>query len=76
MGITEEESTLTENKRSILDEYSNKVFKLVVLIVPIFFMCGNATMTIMYYMGKYPDVNDASMWVSNSIDVCFLLIGI
>ena len=76
MGITEEKSTLVDEKRSILDEYSNKVFKLVVLIVPIFFMCGNATMTIMYYMGKYPDVNDASMWVSNSIDVCYLLIGI
>ena len=76
MGITEEESTLTENKRSILDEYSNKVFKLVVLIVPIFFMCGNATMTIMYYMGKYSNVNIASMWFSNSIDICFLIVGI
>ena len=57
---------ITDNKKdvldsSLLDEYSNKIFRLVVLIVPFFFICGNAAMTIMHYMGMYTGLNDIAM---------------
>ncbi|MBR5338000.1 MAG: response regulator [Lachnospiraceae bacterium] len=61
---------------SVLDEYSNKVFKLVLLIVPIFFICGNITMTILHYNGSYPDINDIALWCANTVDVCYMAIAI
>lgn len=61
---------------SLLDEYSNKVFKLVVLIVPIFFLGGNTTMTILHYTGQYPAVEDVAMWISNAIDIFYLCVSI
>ncbi len=71
MGSFEE----NENS-SLLDQYSNKVFKLVVMIVPIFFIGGNSAMTILHSMGMYPAINDVAMWVSNSIDIGFIITGI
>ena len=61
---------------SILDQYSNKVFRLVVLIVPVFFLCGNGAMTIMHYLGMYDAVNDIAMWISNAIDISFMGVSI
>ncbi len=65
-----------DQNSSLLDEYSNKIFRLVVLIVPFFFICGNATMTILHYTGLYPDLNDFAMWISNAIDISYMGIGI
>ncbi|MBO4396870.1 MAG: response regulator [Eubacterium sp.] len=61
---------------SVLDEYSNKVFKLVVLIVPFFFICGNTAMTVLHYMGLYPAVQDVAMWCSNAIDIIYVIIAV
>ena len=70
------ETTKDGQTRSVLDGYSNKVFRLVVLIVPIFFLCGNGTMTTLYYLGMYPAVNGVAMWCSNAVDILYMLIAI
>ena len=62
---------------SVLDEYSNRVFKLVVLIVPIFFLGGNGTMSVLHYiLGWYPAINETAMWISNAIDIIYMIIAI
>ena len=76
MSSLPENSTAGDQSRSVLDEYSNKVFRLVIFIVPVFFLCGNGTMTIMHYMGYYPAMNDFAMWCSNAIDILYMLVAI
>ena len=76
MRIFKERVPGENQNSSVLDEYSNRVFRLVVLIVPFFFLCGNGTMTIMHYMGYYPAVNDIAMWFSNSIDIFYMVVAI
>ena len=76
MGLFRKRTSGEGANSSVLDEYSNKVFRLVVLIVPFFFLCGNGTMTIMHYMGYYPAVNDVAMWCSNCIDIFYMAVAI
>ncbi|MBR5337061.1 MAG: response regulator [Lachnospiraceae bacterium] len=76
MSVIREAVFIQDRNNSVLDVYSNKVFRIVVLLVPLFFLCGNATMTFMYYNGMYPTVNGAAMWFSNAVDILYLLIAI
>ncbi|MEE3467597.1 MAG: ATP-binding protein [Eubacterium sp.] len=75
MLFDKKDSARRENS-SLLEEYSNKVFRLVMFIVPIFFLCGNGTMTILHYLGMYPGVNDIAMWFSNAVDISFLGVAV
>ena len=73
--ITEKTSDEIQ-KKTVLDEYTNRVFRLVVLIVPIFFMCGNGTMTILNYMGWYPGINRIALWCANCVDIIYMVVAI
>ena len=64
------------NKDSLLDQYSDKIFRLAVLMVPIFFIFGNLTMTVMVYVGWYPEINIIAMWISNVIDILYIVFAI
>ena len=61
---------------SLINRYSNRVFRLVVLIVPAFFILGNIAMTIMHYIGWYPAINDIAMWISNAVDIFYLAFAV
>ena len=61
---------------NVLDEYSNKIFRVVVLLVPVFFNLGNLVMTVMYYMGYYPEINGVALWIANGIDTMFAVTSI
>jgi signal transduction histidine kinase/response regulator of citrate/malate metabolism len=76
MDILKRKKSENVERSGVLDEYSNKVFRLVVLIVPIFFICGNATMTLLHYIGWYPAINDIALWISNSIDTSYMVIAL
>lgn len=41
---------------SILDEYTNRVYKIIVLIIPIYCICASLTISIMQYNGWYPPI--------------------
>lgn len=76
MSIFNRKISKSNENSSVLDAYSNKVFRLVVLIVPFFFLCGNGTMTVMHMMGSYEALDDTLMWFSNSIDILYLITAI
>ena len=61
---------------SALDAYTNRVFKIIVLIIPIFCLCASATITTLHYIGWYPDINETAMWIFICSDIIYLSIGI
>ena len=48
----------TKASLSALDSYVNRVYVIVVLLLPIFCLCASSSITIIYYMGLYPHVNE------------------
>ena len=61
---------------SALDAYTNRVYKIIVLIIPIFCLCASATITTLHYIGWYPDINETAMWLFDLSDVIYLSVGI
>ena len=53
---------MEEWELSALDAYTNRVYKIIVLIIPIFCICASATIICLHYMGYYPDVNEKALW--------------
>lgn len=61
---------------SALDAYTNRVYKIIVLIIPIFCLCASATITTLHFIGWYPDINETAMWLFDMSDIIYLSIGI
>ena len=61
---------------SALDAYTNRVYKIIVLIIPIFCLCASTTITTLHFIGWYPDINETAMWLFDLSDVIYLSIGI
>lgn len=61
---------------SALDAYTNRVYKIIVLIIPIFCLCASTTITTLHFIGWYPDINETAMWFFDLSDVIYLSIGI
>ncbi len=76
MDNSKKNASNTNNTDPLINQYSNRVFRLVVLIVPGFFILGNFTMTIMHYIGWYTAINDIAMWISNAIDIFYLAFAV
>ena len=60
---------------SALDAYTNRVYKIIVLIIPIFCLCASATIISLHYLGWYPDVNETALWMFAVSDFLYLAIG-
>lgn len=60
---------------SALDAYTNRVYKIIVLIIPIFCLCASTTITTLHFIGWYPDINETAMWLFDLSDVIYLSIG-
>lgn len=58
-----------------LDAYNNRVYRIIVLIIPIFCLCASATITVLHYIGWYPVINETAMWLFVLSDVLYLAIG-
>lgn len=61
---------------SALDAYTNRVYRIIVLIIPFFCLCASATITILHYIGWYSDINETAMWLFDLSDVVYFMIGI
>ena len=67
---------MRQNEISALDAYTNRVYKIVILIIPLFCLCASATITFLHIIGWYPQINETAMWLFVLMDILFLLIGI
>ena len=61
---------------SALDVYTNRVYKIIVLIIPVFCLCASATITTLHFIGWYPDINETAMWLFDLTDLIYLSIGV
>ncbi len=75
MRFRREKAIDDKMRNTIVEAYSNKVFKGVILIIPFICLCAPLTITILHYTGLYPGVNVAAMWAFNLVDLSFLLMG-
>lgn len=71
-----EKKFMNQSGLSALDAYINRVYKIIVLIIPIFCLCASTTITTLHYIGWYPDINELAMWLFVLSDVIYFMIGI
>ena len=64
-----------QRQLSSIDMYINRVYKFVVLLLPIFCLCASVTITIVHYCGFYPNVNETALFLFCVMDLGFLAIG-
>ncbi len=65
-----------ERELTVLDAYTKRVYKIIMLIIPMSCLCASITVTTLHYLGNFPDVDKIWMWVFNLMDVLFLMIGV
>ena len=65
-----------KREMSALDAYTNRVYRIIVLLIPGFCMCASATIVTLHFLGWYPDITVSAMWAFVFMDVTFLAIGI
>ena len=65
-----------KNELTALDAYTNRVYRIIVLIIPIFCLCASTTITVLHFSGFYPDINETLMWIFDFTDVLYLIIGV
>ncbi|MBR6400385.1 MAG: GGDEF domain-containing protein [Firmicutes bacterium] len=59
-----------------LDAYTNRVYKIIMLVIPISCLCASITITLLHYLGYYPDINEFLMWLFDIVDISFLVTGL
>lgn len=64
------------NELTVLDAYTRRVYKIIMLIIPGSCLAASTTVTTLHYLGYFPDVNETLMWLFDLMDVGFLGIGI
>ncbi len=65
-----------ERELTVLDAYTNRVYKIIMLIIPFSCLCASTTITVLHYLGYYPIIDRRWMWAFNVMDLVFLAIGI
>ncbi len=61
---------------TVLDEYTKRVYKIIMFIIPTSCLAASITITALHYMGFYAPINKTLMWIFNVMDLMFLGIGI
>ena len=75
-SLQKQDNAAPKREMSALDAYTNRVYKIIVLMIPGFCMCASATIVTLHFLGWYPDITFAAMWAFVFMDFIFLAIGI
>lgn len=67
---------MNQHEMTALDAYINRVYKIIVLIIPIFCLCAAGTITFMQAHGWYPPIDPILLVLFDLSTVVYLLIGI
>ena len=63
-------------KLSVLDAYTKRIYKIVVIIIPSFCLCASGSITTLYLLGYYPDINEIALWLFCASDIIYFALGI
>ncbi len=72
----DEKNFMIRSGLSALDAYINRVYKIILFLVPVFCLCASITITTLHYVGWYPDINETAMWLFVLSDIIYFIIGI
>ncbi len=61
---------------TVLESYTNRVYKIIMLIIPLSCLSASITVTTLHYLGYFEMINEVWMWIFNFMDLGFLLTGI
>ena len=64
------------NQMTALDAFVNRVYKIIVIIIPIFCICASVTILTLHYLGFYPVRSTVALWLFSFSDFVYLLVGI
>lgn len=67
---------MDKQELSAIDAYINRVYRIIVLIIPIFCLCASATIITLHSIGWYPGVNETLMYAFVASDIIYFIIGI
>ncbi len=61
---------------TVLDDYVKRVYKIIMLIVPLSCLSASIAVTILHYLGFFPIIDTAWLWSFNIMDISFVCIGL
>ncbi|MBQ7479141.1 MAG: diguanylate cyclase [Selenomonadaceae bacterium] len=67
---------MERQEMTALDAYINRVYKIIVLIIPIFCLCAAGSITLMQAHGWYPPIDPVLLMLFDVSTVAYLLMGI
>ena len=76
MKVPQNDQIQSDKTLSTLDAYINRVYRIIVLIIPIICICASITITTLHLTGHYPDINRTALLLFDLSDILYLLIGI
>ena len=59
-----------------IEAYTKRVYRIIVIVIPVFCLCASLTITALHFLGFFPDINETSMWLFFGMDVLYLFIGL
>lgn len=65
-----------KSELSAIDAYINRVYRIIVLIIPIFCLCASVTIITLHSVGWYPGINQKLMYAFIASDILYFIIGI
>ncbi|MCR5690614.1 MAG: hypothetical protein K6G62_00130 [Eubacterium sp.] len=66
---------MNEDELTVLDAYTKRVYKIIMLIIPFSCLAASTTVTSLHYLGYYDQINEFWMWAFDIMDVLFLILG-
>ncbi len=61
---------------SAIDAYLNRVYRIIVIIIPLVCVCMSLIITGLHAVGWYDEVDGRAMWIFDSWTLLFLIVGI
>ena len=71
-----EKKFIANSELSALGAYTNRVYGIILFLIPLLCLCTSTTIVTLYYIGWYPGVNKLAMWLFVLSDFIYLLIGL
>lgn len=74
--MQDDKKFINQSGLSALDAYTNRVYRIILFLIPVFCLCASTTITVLHYIGWYPDVNEVALWLFVMSDIIYFIIGL
>ncbi|MBR0485617.1 MAG: GGDEF domain-containing protein [Oscillospiraceae bacterium] len=65
-----------QEKMTALEAYTSRVYRIIVMVIPVFCLIAGVLIVLLHSFGYYPEINEISMWLFVCMDIIYVIIGL